>query len=287
MKLYLTKNVINTEHSHNLLQGYDFNRILVTILYSILNIICYTFSMKTDNLQNNNKRQLHTDLQAHLLALSDSTYQQFSAKLLPNIDPDKLLGVRLPLLRKLAKKMVREEGSHYLDVASFDTFEETMLYGMVLGYLSEQRSFEPNQLSSYLDQFLPQVDNWSICDSLCASLKIAKRFPEELFQIISNYALQQGTYHVRFFIVMGIYYYINETYLLNYLDLLIQIKHEDYYVNMGIAWALSMCFVKYPAKTLDYINLYPKNSFIFQKTIQKIKESKQSKHLLELLPQKV
>ena len=110
--------------------------------------------------------------------MSERDYQRFASSLIPNIEPDRVLGVRLPLLRKLAGELAREDWSGYLRDAWDGYFEETMLQGMVLGLVRAPLS----KLEPYLRRFVPKIDNWSVCDSFCTGLKTARQEPEKMWE---------------------------------------------------------------------------------------------------------
>ena len=117
-----------------------------------------------------------------LLSLADAQYQQFSAKLLPGISTP-ILGVRLPALRSLAKELARKHGAQALALLTDDTLEELMLQGMVIGELKEG----PESVFALIKQFVPKINCWSVCDSFCTSLKIARRFPQETWALLVPY----------------------------------------------------------------------------------------------------
>lgn len=118
------------------------------------------------------KYQEDTDentIRTQIFELIDPEYQKFSAALIPNID--NVLGVRLPELRKIAKKIAKDDWRTYLKTAEDEYFEEIMLQGMVIGYVKT----DINDQLSYVASFIPKIDNWSVCDSFCIGLKFTKR----------------------------------------------------------------------------------------------------------------
>ena len=107
-------------------------------------------------------------IKQQLLELADEKYRQFSSALIPNISH--VLGVRLPELRKLAKKIAREDWKAYIQQAESEYFEEIMLQGMVIGYVKT----DIDEILRYVADFVPKIDNWSVCDSFCTGLKFTK-----------------------------------------------------------------------------------------------------------------
>ena len=156
--------------------------------------------------------------------MSERDYQRFASSLIPNIEPDRVLGVRLPLLRKLAGELAREDWSGYLRDAWDGYFEETMLQGMVLGLVRAPLS----KLEPYLRRFVPKIDNWSVCDSFCTGLKTARQEPEKMWEILETYLNSRQAYEVRFGVVMILKYYVNESYMERAFAWFDRIEHPDY-----------------------------------------------------------
>lgn len=202
-----------------------------------------------------------------LFELADEKYQKFSSSLLPNVK--NIIGVRLPKLRKIAKIIAKGDWREFLKSDDSEYFEEGMLKGMVIGYASA----DVEEILQYAADFIPKIDNWSVCDSFCSSLKIAKNNQERVFEFIKFFIYSEKEYEIRFGIVMLLNYYINEKYLDEVLNLLDYIKHEGYYVKMAVAWAVSMCYVKYTDKTMQYLNNNTLDDFTYNKALQKITES--------------
>lgn len=243
-------------------------------------------------------------IRTELLSLADPQYREFQKKLLPGTD--NLIGVRLPVLRKLAWKIAGEWGEGYLEAClSFrlvstgdlaealekEFFEEVMLQGMVIGYLGTDRrrikksSAESDgaQLSRarggavlmrYAEQFLPKIDNWSVCDSFCSSFKYAANHQEEIWTWLNALLVSDEEFTIRFVIVMLLNYYINDAYIDALYPIFDEIRHEGYYVKMAAAWAVSICYMKYPEKTERYLNDNRLDDFTYRKALCKIIESR-------------
>ena len=199
--------------------------------------------------------------------LAEPEFQQFTSKLLPGVEH--ILGVRLPLLRSLARQLAKEEWKTYLCHAVDDSYEEVMLQGMVLGYargdLQEKRKF--------LETFIPKINNWSVCDSVCSTIKLARSQPEEFWEFLQQYLNSREEFQIRFGLVQLLDYYVNETYLERVLEAVQQVQQEAYYVNMAQAWAISICYREFPEATLPVLKKNTLNDFTHNKAIQKITES--------------
>ena len=231
--------------------------------------------------------KIRWEIREQILALAETSYQQFSSKLLPGTE--RIVGVRLPLLRKLAKQIVKKQDfrkyleqtvgrsihSEYLEKAiPFDEeelFEEIMLQGFLIGYAP----FTLEERFAYLDKFIPKIDNWSVCDSVCATMKFTLEHKEETWKFLQKYVKSNSEYGIRFAVVMYINYYINAEYFDRVLKELGEISHPAYYVKMAVAWAVSMCYVLNAKKTENFLQDCALDDFTYNKTIQKIIESRQ------------
>lgn len=196
----------------------------------------------------------------------DIKYRDFTKKLLPYVE--NIMGVRLPVLRRIAKSV--DDSVNFLENVSNDCFEETMIEGFVIGNLKDEEL-----VKKYVDRFIPKINNWSICDSFCASLKIVNKNKDYFFDHLCKYKNYKDEFSLRFMIVMFLNYYIDEKYLDKIFKIIDVIKKDDYYVQMAIAWFLSISFIKYPEVTSKYLNVCNLDKFTFNKTIQKIIESRQ------------
>lgn len=202
-----------------------------------------------------------------LLNEADEKYKEFSSKLLP--ETTNIIGVRLPVLRNIAKQIYKTSGTEMLKENSFEYFEEKMLKGMLIGLIKKS----PEEILFYVKNFVPQIDNWSVCDSFCCGLKFIKGNEDKMLNFIKPYIYSKKEFEVRFAVVILLNYYINDKYIDKTLELLDEVRHEGYYAKMGAAWAISICFTKYPEKTEKFLMNTKINPWIFNKALQKIKES--------------
>ena len=206
--------------------------------------------------------------------IAEEDYKKFNENLLPGTEH--VLGVRMPKLRTLAKEVAKEDFRTYLDEAhekiSADQssyHEEIMLEGLVIAYAKmelEERFF-------YLDRFVPKIHNWAVCDCCSNTYKFMEKYQEESFAYIDKYLHSQREYELRFGIVSLLDHFMNDTYIDQVLAICECTRHEGYYVKMAVAWTLSICYVKYPAKTRMLLEKNTMDDFTHNKTIQKIRES--------------
>lgn len=211
--------------------------------------------------------RVEADIRTQLLSLAEPEYQKFSAALIPNIT--NVLGVRLPVLRKIAKQIAVGDWRTYLQTADDEYFEEVMLQAMVIGHVQA----DLDELLKAIEAFVPKIDNWSVCDSFCAGLKYTKVHSEPMWTFLQPYLRSEQEYEIRFGVVMLLNFYLDERYIDQVLNALDQIRHEAYYVKMAVAWAISMAYVKQPEVTMRYLKHNTLDDFTYNKALQKITES--------------
>lgn len=202
-----------------------------------------------------------------LVQNADKTYQEFHSGLCPNID--NIIGVRIPKLREIAKRIAKEDATEFLKQINTTYYETVMLYGMVIGYMKG----DLKERQKYLDIFVPEINNWAICDCCTSTYKFTKQNEKEMFQYIQKFLKSSKEFEIRFGVIMLMDYYLTDEYIDTVLDILNQIKHEGYYVKMGVAWAISVAFVKYEEKTREFLRTNQLDDFTYNKSLQKIIES--------------
>lgn len=217
----------------------------------------------------NNTTNLNQQIREQLEEWAEPQLKIFSSGLIPG--EERILGVRLPKLRIYAKKLAKGDWRTYLREARDDSLEEILLQGMTLGYVKA----DFNVIQPYLTAFLPKIDNWSVCDSTCATLKIALREPERVYEYLLPCLHSTEPFRVRFGVVMLLNYFLTEEYIDRVLQELDGIRLEHYYVRMAVAWNLSMCYVKFPERTEGFLDNNHLDDWTYNKAIQKILESRQ------------
>ena len=211
---------------------------------------------------------LFMDIIKRLEKEADKNYQKFSSSLLPNVN--NVLGVRLPVLRRLAKEIVKEDKfKDFLSEKKHKYMEEYMLKGMLIGFLKEP----VGEIINYIRLFVSQIDNWAVCDSFCNSLKFTKNNLEKVWDFLQPYSESSSEYEIRFAYVMLLNYYLIDEYIDKVLCLVDKFKDDRYYAKMSVAWLVSMCYIKYPLKTEQYLKKSKLDNWTYNKSIQKICES--------------
>lgn len=207
------------------------------------------------------------DIKSQLLELANSSHKKFTSALIPNID--NILGIKTPELRKIAKEISKDDWKQYLNTTDKEYFEETLVEGMVIGFLK----LDINEHLQYVKDFIPKLDNWATCDSFCGALKFTKKNQKIVWDFTLPYLNSDKEFEVRFVVIMFLSYFIDEVYIDKVLYHLNQITHRAYYVQMGIAWAVSVAYVKFPEKTMIFLKNNTLDNFTFNKSLQKITES--------------
>ena len=214
---------------------------------------------------------MEKDIRNELISLSEENYKKFLEKLIPNCY--NILGVRMPKIKNLAKEILKEENCIYEKYLYSDSiyFEETMLKGAIIGELK----LELDIVIKYIEKFIPQITNWSLCDSFCSGLKIINKYEnkEKMWNFLQKYWKSNDVYSIRFAVVMLLNYYLEEKYLNQIFEIFDYIKNQDYYVKMAVAWNISICFVKFPDITIKYLENNKLDDETYNKALQKIRES--------------
>lgn len=219
----------------------------------------------------------------YLKSLCDEKYKNFHSKLATTTY--EILGIKVPIQRKIAKEISKGDISSFLECSQNTYYEEVMIKGFVLASIQDKEL-----LLKYLDSYVDLIDNWAITDGFCNSLKIVNQDKTFWFSYFSNYLESKEEFRVRVALIVFLNFYVEEEYLEQIFKLIDKIKLDKYYINMGIAWLLCECFIKYRDKTLAYFLKSQVNVFTFNKTISKIRESyrvtKEDKEYLNKLKRK-
>ncbi|NLE13976.1 MAG: DNA alkylation repair protein [Clostridiales bacterium] len=185
------------------------------------------------------------DIKAKLHALSDAGYAAFQRRLIPNIPPETIIGVRTPELRKLAKEMIKSgEADGFIASLPHDSFEENQLHAFIINAC---RDF--GECVADIDRFLPHVDNWATCDALLP--RVFAKHRRELISHIEKWLRSEHEYTLRFGIGMLMKHCLGEDYRPNYPEMVAEIRSDAYYVNMMRAWYFA------EALTLRYDEILP------------------------------
>lgn len=207
------------------------------------------------------------NIRKRLFDLQDLKYRDFQCKLMPTVDPETVIGVRTPDMRKLAKEFSKTpETADFLKILPHTYYEENNLHGFLIETLEDY-----DQVIEAIDAFLPYVDNWATCDLM--SPKVFKKHLPELYEKIRDWLKSGRTYTVRFGIEMLMSFYLDEHFQSEMLDLVAGVKSQEYYVNMMIAWYFATALAKQYDATLPVIQEQRLEKWTHNKAIQKATES--------------
>ncbi len=199
----------------------------------------------------------------------DEKYKEFNSALIPDSRP--ILGVRIPVLRKIAKEIAKGDWQTFLKEAPEDTYEEVNVKGFILGYVKA----DFDSLLPYIAEHIEKINDWSLCDGFCSNLKIVAKHKEEFLEFLLPYAKTDDEFKQRVTAVMLMDYYLDEAYVDKTFEILDALKNEKYYCKMAIAWAVATAWAKQREKT--YIYMQEGNNTLddwtYNKAIQKMLES--------------
>ena len=208
-------------------------------------------------------------IKEELKQLADEKYREFHKGLCPGTE--NILGIRVPVLRDYAKKLAKEyEIKELLKNIDNEYYEEIMLQGMLIGL---EKDNDMQDILKDIEEFVPKIDNWAVCDVFCAGLKITKKHKKEMWDFLQAYVTSGKEFEIRFGVVMILDYYITEEYLKKDFSIFDHIKSNQYYVQMAVAWAISICLIKFYDKTIEYLKNAKIDKFTYNKALQKAIES--------------
>lgn len=209
----------------------------------------------------------------YLFSIKDELYSKFHSKLLKN-DKIKVIGIRTPILKKVAKKIVKTNYLDFIKLNKHEFYEETLLHGLVITYL--KMDFKDNV--KLFEDYIKYINNWASCDIVVANYKLFKNNLDLGFKHITKYLKSKNTWINRVGIVMLLDYYINDKFIDKVLDIANNIKSDDYYVKMANAWLISICLIKYYDKTYNFLLNNNLDDWTHNKAIQKCIESDRIKN---------
>lgn len=197
----------------------------------------------------------------------DNVYRLFQAKLMPTIDINSIIGVRVPIVRDIAKEYINDKESKvFMNDLPHKYFDENMLHGLLI---SEIKDYD--ECIKEVNKFLPYIDNWAVCDTM--SPKIFKKNQDKLINEIIKWSKKKDTYTIRFGIEMLMTHYLDDNYKKEYLEIPFKVKSDEYYVQMMIAWFYATALAKRWDDTIKYVESKQLDKWVHNKIIQKSIES--------------
>lgn len=208
-----------------------------------------------------------------LISYSEKNIAELSCKLNPTIKGSSVLGIRVGNIRKIAKKIVKNNWQNYLQQTKKTTnryFEEILLEGLVIGYAK----IDLIEKLKLIEDYIPSITSWAINDSFCPTIKIKNNELEIMWNFIQKYLTSENEYEVRFAVIMMLDNFIVDEYVDKVIEKLDKVNNEGYYAKMAVAWTMAEVGIKYNDKAMKYLK--GKNSldtFTYNKTLQKMCES--------------
>ena len=215
-----------------------------------------------------NQKNIVKDIQSKLFDLQDIKYRDFHAKLMPTVNKEKIIGVRIPVLRSFAKEFGKtKEARMFLQVLPHSYYEENNLHGLLLEQIKDYE-----KCLQELERFLPFIDNWATCDLL--AVRTVKKHLDVFIEEVYRWIQSQHTYTIRFGIGMLMRYYLDENFQMEYPEKVMQICSKEYYVNMMRAWYFATALAKQPDAALPWLTEKRLDLWTHNKAIQKAVESR-------------
>ncbi|MCR5800728.1 MAG: DNA alkylation repair protein [Lachnospiraceae bacterium] len=207
------------------------------------------------------------EIKKKLQELQDKQYRDFQAKLIPTVDPGRVIGVRTPELRKYAKELVkRPDIGGFLSDLPHKYFDEDQLHAFIV---SEMKDYEA--CIEEISIFLPYVNNWATCDQM--SPKVFKKHKKELLVEIKRWLSSEETYTVRFAIGMLMEHFLDDDFDPAYPKMVAKIRSDEYYINMMTAWYFATALAKQYDAVIPFIEGKKLDTWTHNKAIRKSIES--------------
>ena len=208
-----------------------------------------------------------------LISYSEKNIAELSAKLNPTYKVSSILGIRVGNIRKVAKKVAKDNWKLYLKECKNTTdryFEEVLLEGLIIAYVK----IELDEKLELIKEFIPNINSWAINDSFCPTIKLKDNELVEMWNFIQEYLESENQYEVRFAVIMMLDNFIIDDYVDKVISKLDKVRNDGYYAKMAVAWTLAEIGIKYNDKAMKYLkrnnNL---DIFTYNKTLQKMCES--------------
>ena len=209
----------------------------------------------------------HSQITEKLFSLADEKYKDFQSKLMPTVDKDKVIGVRTPLLRSFAKELYKKgDYEAFLSDVPHKYYEEDNIHALLIDKISHF-----DECVAEAQRLLPYIDNWATCDMLRP--KAFRKEPQKLLQYIYKWLESDKTYTVRYGIGCLCSFYLDDNFSPDQLSRVAEIKSDEYYINMMIAWYFATALAKQYESTIAYLEERRLPEWVHRKTIQKAIES--------------
>ena len=203
----------------------------------------------------------------YLINIQDLKYKEFHSSLVLNSKYE-IIGIRLPVMRNIAKEIAKSNIEEFLKFAQNKYYEEVMIQGLVISHIKNEAIFY-----KYFKKHIKKIDNWALCDCFCSSIKIIRKHEDKYFKEAIKFALNENEFISRIGIVLILDHFINKKNLNTIFDTVNKIKSDKFYINMAEAWLICEMYIKYPKETTEFLKKNNLNKFTQNKAISKIHDS--------------
>jgi 3-methyladenine DNA glycosylase AlkD len=215
---------------------------------------------------NNWNKKNYKEFVDYLISIKEEKYKEFNSSLC--VSKYEMLGIRLPILRKIAKDISKTNIEEFLKVSNDKYYEEVMIQGFVISNIKDEQVF-----FNYFKAYINKIDNWGICDSFCNSIKIVEKYEDKYFKEALELSLNEDEFISRVGLIILLNHFIKEENLKEIFDTLNSIKSDKYYINMAEAWLVCEIYTKFPSQALEFIKNNNLSKFTHNKSISKIHDS--------------
>ena len=203
----------------------------------------------------------------NLFNYQDLKFKEFNSQLLPNIEKSTIIGVKIPNIRLLAKEFIKDNDySLFMNELPHKYLEENLLHGILISMNNNL-----DDVLNQLNDFLPYVNNWEVCDVI--KPKVFKTDLKKVYEFLKIWIKSNENYRIRFAVVTLLNFYLDEEFNNGINNLVLNIKNDDYYVQMSISWYFSFALIKHWNETIHIFENRKLNKFIHNNSIQKAVES--------------
>lgn len=208
------------------------------------------------------------ELKCTLQQMAEPKYKEFNEKIVKG--KLKMLGIRIPVLRKIAKEIVKGNFKEFIKTCIPVYHEELLLLGIVIA----SSDMEYNDFKMEMNDFVKRIENWAACDTFCGSIKKhIKQNKKEFWNDMTLYLRSKNNWIIRVALVSMLQYYLEEEYIQKVLQRCDSVKSDFYYVKVAQAWLIAEAYIKCKQQTIVYLKKSSLDKWTFNKAIQKICES--------------
>ena len=202
-----------------------------------------------------------------IITQKDEKYKEFHSSLVLNSKYE-MIGIRVPIMRKIAKEIAKKNIEEFLKYAQNNYYEEIMIQGLVISHIKDENLF-----NKYFKEYIKKIDNWALCDTFCSSIKIVEKYENKYFKEAVKMSLSKSEFLSRIGLVMILDHFINKKNLKTIFETLNKIESDKFYINMAEAWLVCEIYIRFPKETTEFIQKNNLNKFTHNKAISKIHDS--------------